>query len=406
MLFRALVVCNLKLPALSLLLWASPMLAAHTTTFVIDMRDEVKSHRFDSQTAAVGVRGGTAPLTWDETVLAVDPDGDGRYEVTVTFPRAPFGGQAVAYKFKVERKDSPRDGWEDGRNRQLLLREPNATVTRVFNSPPEPIIPSRVGDIRRHDAFPSKWLAPRDVQVYLPPGYATETSRRYPVLYLHDGQNVFDATSVGMEWQVDETSEALIGDGTLPPFIVVAVSNTDARRDEYTPTFVAFKRDDGLLVKGGGKANLYGRFLLKELKHFIDKTYRTRTDAASTAIGGASHGGLVSLYLALEYPQVFGQASILSPSAMWDNDVLIKRVLALPRKLPVRFWVDVGALEPVDLVLAARRLHDALAKKGWHEGDDLHFVEQEDGAHDEISWASRVPDMLKFLWAQRAKPRP
>lgn len=406
MLFRILAVCKLTLPMLALLLWASPTLAAHTVTFVIDMRAEVQSRRFDPQTAAVGVRGGTAPLTWNDTARAADPDGDGRYEVTVTFPRAPFGGQAVAYKFKIERNDSPSDGWEDGRNRQLLLREPSATVTRVFNFPPEPIVLSRVGDIRRHESFPSKWLASRDVQVYLPPGYDTETSRRYPVLYLHDGQNVFDAASAGMEWQVDETSEALIGDGTLPPFIVVAISNTDARRDEYTPTFVAFKRDDGLVVKGGGKANLYGRFLLKELKPFIDRTYRTRTDAASTAIGGASHGGLVSLYLALEHPEVFGQALVMSPSAMWDNDVLIKRVLALPRKLPVRFWVDVGALEPVDLVHAARRLNEALVKKGWREGDDLHFVEQEDGAHDEISWASRVPGMLKFLWARPVKPRP
>jgi hypothetical protein len=85
---------------------------------------------------------------------------------------------------------------------------------------------------------------------------------------------------------------------------------------------------------------------------------------------------------------------------------MIKRVLAQPRKLPVRFWVDVGALEPVDLVLAARRLHEALVKKGWRDGDDLHFVEQEDAAHDEISWASRVPDMLRFLWVRPVKPRP
>jgi predicted alpha/beta superfamily hydrolase len=87
----------------------------------------------------------------------------------------------------------------------------------------------------------------------------------------------------------------LISDGTLPPFIVVAISNTQARRDEYTPTSVAFKRDDGLVVKGGGKANLYGRFLLKELKPFIDLTYRTRADAASTAVVGASHVGHVAL---------------------------------------------------------------------------------------------------------------
>jgi predicted alpha/beta superfamily hydrolase len=160
-------------------------------------------------------------------------------------------------------------------------------------------------------------------------------------------------------------------------------------------------------VRGGGKASLYSRFLVEELKPFIDRTYLTRTDPPNTAVGGASHGGLVSLYLALEHPEVFGHALVISPSAMWDDDVLIKRVRALPRKLPVRFWVDVGLGEHPGMISAARRLRDALLSKGWHEGQDLRFVEQPGGAHDEISWGSRMPDALQFLWpTDRRSPAP
>lgn len=380
------------------LLATAPAMAAHSVTFVIDMRAEIAAGRFDPKSARVGVRGGVAPLSWSQTIPAADPDGDGRYRTTVTFPRAPFGGQPVAYKFKVDRDGPPNSGWEEGRNRQLTLAGDSQTLERVFDAAPEPIVPARAGDIRRHPAFASRHVPARDVQVYLPPGYAKERTRRYPVLYLHDGQNVFDAEAAGMEWQVDETAQSLIRAGAIEPLIVVAVANTDARTDEYTPSFVDKTLPDGRRIHGGGKAPLYARFLLEELKPFIDRTYRTRTDAPSTAVGGASHGGLVSLYLALEHPEVFGQALVMSPSAMWDDDLLIKRVRGLPRKLPVRFWVDAGALEPEVLVSAAHRLRDALKSKGWTEGQDLRFVEQAEGGHDEISWASRMPDALQFLW--------
>jgi enterochelin esterase-like enzyme len=167
----------------------------------------------------------------------------------------------VAYKYKVDHPADPNAGWEEGRNRQLFLRETppaSQTVSRVFNEPPPPLVLSRVGTIRAHPAFPSKLVAPRDVQVYLPPGYDRERSRRYPVLYLHDGQNVFDAEHAGMEWQVDETAEALIKAGRIEPVIVVAAASTEAREDEYTPTHVHWKEPNGEAREGGGKADSPG----------------------------------------------------------------------------------------------------------------------------------------------------
>ena len=370
----------------------------HTVTFVIDMRPEIGGSRFDPARDAVGVRGGVAPLSWENTLLARDPDADGRYETTVTFPRAPFGGQAVTYKFKIERAQSPREGWEDGRNRQLFLRRPEQTVTRLFNSSPDPVAPSRTGTIRSHEAFPSRIVAPRNVHVYLPPGYDENTSRRYPVLYLQDGQNIFDATEMGMEWQFDETADSLIRAGRIEPLLVVAVANTDARRDEYTPISVETKKADGTVTRAGGNAKVYGRFLMDELKPFIDRTYRTRTDAASTAIGGASLGGLVSVWLTLEYPGVFGSALGVSPTVWWGDSEILKKIANLPRKLPVKIWVDIGSLEGEEAVANARRLRDALVAGGWKLGTDLMYVEQEGGQHDEISWASRVEGMLTFLY--------
>jgi predicted alpha/beta superfamily hydrolase len=364
------------------------------------MRAEIAGARFDSTRDRVGVRGGVAPLSWDTTLFAADPDADGLYGATVTFPRAPFGGQAVTYKFKVDRAADPRGGWEDGRNRQLFLREAAQTVTRPFNSAPDPVEKSRTGTLRAHPDFPSRLLAPRDVQVYLPPGYEREKSRRYPVLYLHDGQNIFDSASMGMEWQFDETAEALIRAGRIEPLIVVAVANTDARRDEYTPTSVERTRSDGSVDKGGGKANLYGRFLIEELKPFIDRTYRTRRDASSTAVGGASLGGLVSVWLALEHPRVFGNVLAVSPTVWWDGFVILGKIAALPRRTPARFWIDIGTLEGADAVSGARRLRDALLEKGWKAGTDLEYFEQEGGQHDEISWASRVEGMLSFLYGK------
>src|SRR6266404_3173971 len=186
------------------------------------------------------------------------------------------------------------------------------------------------GDIRLHRDFHSKILNnDRDVIVYLPPGYDKDKQRHYSVLYLHDGQNLFDgATSFipGQEWRVDEAAGVLIASRKIEPLIIVGVYNTGKDRiDEYTP--VAEPK-----YKAGGKADLYGRLLVEELKPFIDKTYRTRKGAADTGLGGSSLGGLVSIYLALKYPNVFGRVAVVSPSVWWGNNYIIHYVEAQKKK--------------------------------------------------------------------------
>jgi len=250
------------------------------------------------------------------------------------------------------------------------------------------------GEFRTHERFRSRFLPhERTILVYLPPGYKARGAQRYPVLYLQDGQNVFDkATSIGEEWHVDETAQSLIESGEIEPLIVVAIYNTGEHRiDEYTPTKVPEKG-------GGGSADLYGRMLVEEIKPLIDRKYKTLPSAASTGIGGSSLGGLLTLHLALKYPTAFNKLAVVSPSVWWDNRVIVREVQALSAKLPLRIWLDVGTAEGPDVVADARALRDALVAKGWVPDHDLKYVEAEGGQHNEQSWGARVADVLKFLY--------
>ena len=256
------------------------------------------------------------------------------------------------------------------------------------------VVHTLTGDVRTHEAFHSRYLThDRTVVVYLPPGYDAETAVRYPVLYLHDGQNVFDrATSFGEEWQVDESAQRLITDGEIEPLIIVGIYNTGEHRiDEYTPT-------PGIERARGGRADDYGRMLVEELKPFIDRTYKTLPSAASTAMGGSSLGGLLTMHLGLRYPTAFSRLAVLSPSVWWDDRVILREVEALPSALPLRIWLDAGTEEGIDTLANLRALRDVLVAKGWVLDDTLAYLEAEGGEHNEQSWGIRVERVLKFLF--------
>ena len=254
------------------------------------------------------------------------------------------------------------------------------------------------GDFRTFKRFKSNYLPEaRDIIVYLPPKYRKQTGRRYPVLYLQDGQNVFDsATSFrGDEWQVDETAETLIRSRSIEPVIVVGIYNTGEHRiDEYTPTVDAEHQR-------GGMSNLYGEMLVREIKPMIDRRFRTRKGPRNTGLGGSSLGGLVSLEIGLHYPDVFGKLAVLSPSLWWDNELMLGRVEALPEKLPLRIWLDMGLEEGERCVEDARHMRDALARKGWVEGEDLQHWEYPGAGHTESAWAARMGQVLEFLFPLR-----
>jgi predicted alpha/beta superfamily hydrolase len=274
----------------------------------------------------------------------------------------------------------------------LARRQELAHHDLALANPPEHTL---TGDFRRHPKFRSRFLpSEHTLLVYRPPGYHEDRTRRFPVLYLHDGQNVFDrATSAtGEEWSVDETAERLIASGAIEPILIVGVYNAGHRRiDQYTPT-----RDPKKKV--GGKADAYARMLVQEIKPFIDRRYRTLRSAGNTGLGGSSLGGLLTLHLGLRYPTVFNRLAVLSPSVWWNDRAIVGEVDALPTKLPLRIWLDSGTGEGHDVTRDARLLREALVRKGWIVGRDLTYMEVEGGGHNEQSWAKRVEGVLRFLF--------
>ncbi len=269
-----------------------------------------------------------------------------------------------------------------------------ATGISMMNDQPRPQH-TRTGKFHQHRNFHSRFLLnDRDILVYVPPTYHRTKQKHYPVFYLHDGQNLFDgATSFiyGKEWQVDETAQRLIRARAVEPLIIVGIYNTGIQRiDEYTPTYDRNR-------KMGGRADLYGQFLIEELKPFIDRHYRTLPEASNTGLGGSSLGGLVTLYLGLKHANVFGKLAVLSPSLWWDNRFILHEVEKLPTKPATRIWLDMGTHEGYGLH-DVQHLRNLLVQKGWELDRDLRYFEAEGAVHDEKAWGERVAPLLKFLF--------
>lgn len=365
--------------------------------FEADLRTESAAGRFNPATDRVELRGGWPPLSWQQG-LPLQPQVDGRWAAKVTFTRMPPGAQPVPHKFRMVRAgQGGGDGWEPGANHVAMLDGDAPAVVRVFGSPAAPAPTRLTGTIITLEPLPAGHPLARPVQVWLPPGYDQDTSRRYPVLYLHDGQNMFDASAAGAEWQVDEAAQRGVQAGAIAPFIAVAVPSGRDRIAELTPT------PGG---RGGGGLQAYGHWLLDGLKPALDQRLRTRPEPAATAVGGSSLGGIASLWLALHRPDVVGAALVVSPAVWWDGFLPRRDVLATAPPVPrPRLWLDMGAHEGEGIFTASRALRDALQAQGW-AGTKLAYLEDPDGRHGELSWAGRVDGMLKFLFPPTPENRP
>jgi predicted alpha/beta superfamily hydrolase len=232
----------------------------------------------------------------------------------------------------------------------------------------------------------------REIFVYLPPSLVASgpvTDRRYPVLYFHDGQNVFDEhTSFSGEWHADETLESLAGEG-LEAIAVAIPNGGEARMDEYNPWRDARRRM-------GGRGDAYLGYLVGHVKPLIDRSFPTRPDRDGTGIVGSSMGGLISLYGLIAFPAVFGLAGVMSPSLVW-NDHRILGMVEAGLAPPARIHLDAGGREWKGMLPEARRLRRLLLEQGFRDGRDLHYVEERHAVHRESAWARRLPDALRFL---------
>jgi len=267
--------------------------------------------------------------------------------------------------------------------------------------------PGITGTVLRHAAMPSSHVAARNVDVWLPPGYAENPERRYPVVYMHDGQNLFDpATSMGnVDWAVDEAMTGLIARGAARPAIVVGVWNTNKRREEYMPQR-AVTREMPMNVPGASDlqpgdiiSDRYLAFLVEELKPFIDASYRTLPGRADTIVMGSSMGGLISQYAMSKYPDVFGGAGCVSTHWPAGDGIALDDFAAhLPDPTTHRYWFDYGTqtldagYEPYQ-----QRADEILRKAGYVEGQNWITRKFEGAEHSEKAWRVRVDQPLVFL---------
>lgn len=330
---------------------------------------------------SLAIRGDKAGLTWDKGVVAAEKSSE-LFELEVTIP----GGETLEWKPLLDDKD-----WSHGPNYKTKGGQTVDIYPHFYTSSGRLDKPDDLQD------FPGDNLAPRDVWVYLPPSYDENPTAKYPVLYMHDGTNLFDANMAfgGTEWRVDETLDGAIeGDGSIAEMIVVGVFATNDRMTDYTPTFDS---TEGF----GGNGDAYVTMLVDKLKPTIDGKYRTLTGRESTGIMGSSLGGLISIYAGIRHPEVFGLVGAMSPSTWWDGGYIVQQVAAIDMNKvhPLRVYVDSG--NPGDDYGNTKDLAMTWQGLGYQEGKDFHYVVEKNGKHSESYWAGRLPGALNFLFGAR-----
>jgi len=232
----------------------------------------------------------------------------------------------------------------------------------------------------------------RNIIIYLPPNYESSNDR-YPVLYMHDGQNIFDASTSfnGIEWSADETAEKLINEGVIKPIIIVGIYNAGSERiNEYSPWI-----DKNY---GGGKGELYAQFIVNTLKPFIDNNFRTLSDRENTAILGSSMGGLISLYIGLKYNNVFSKIGVMSPSFWFSDRKVFEFINSTEVPNETIIYMDIGTMEgsnPDVYVNDTRNMYKLLQKKSNVE---VLYMEDRGAIHSESAWAKRFPEVLVYFF--------
>lgn len=265
-------------------------------------------------------------------------------------------------------------------------------------------VEAAAGDLRLHEFRSRFFRNTRFLRVWLPPAYdAAESSlRRYPVLYLNDGQNLFEASTsfTGVEWQVDETAERLISQDQIPPMIIVGIDNAGKDRfREYMP----HRSLNPMMLRVQG--NRYPNFLIKEVMPFVARNYRVASGPENTGLGGSSLGALISLYTAAVHPGWFGRLLIESPSLWASNRQMIKDSRSV-KQWPERIFLGTGTAEAGredrdrSVVDDVRELAGIFRRAGLDDRR-LKLVIEEGATHHESAWARRFPDALLFLFGKR-----
>jgi predicted alpha/beta superfamily hydrolase len=262
-------------------------------------------------------------------------------------------------------------------------------------------VDAATGDLRLHQFHSRIFRNTRYVRVWLPPGYEdpANAERRYPVLYLNDGQNLFESSTsfTGVDWQVDDTADRLIHEGAIPPMIIVGLDNAGKdRMREYMP----HRSLNPVMLRVHGSR--YPSFLTKEIVPFVASNYRVAEGPENTGLGGSSLGALIALYTASVWPGLIGRLLLESP-ALWASNRQIIRQSRDVKRWPERIFLATGTNElgrkdrNQSVVDDVRELAGIVRRSGLEE-DRLRVVIEEGGTHHESAWARRFPEALAFLF--------
>ena len=277
-------------------------------------------------------------------------------------------------------------------------------MPEINREQPSPPNDSVTGDLRLHDFQSRVFRNARLLRVWLPPRYDApeNNARQYPVLYLNDGQNLFDRATAfgGVEWQVDETADRLIRQEVISPLIIVGIDNAQGDRIKE---FLPYRAFNPPVLRPQGKR--YPDFLMCDVMPFVQQRYRIAIGPENTGLGGSSLGALISLYTVIERPAVFGRLLLESPSLFISHRRLLK-YSRLVRQWPAKMFLAIGTREAgredkdKQVVEDVRELERTLRRAGL---DDRRLqVRIDEGAtHNEAAWAKRFPDALSFLFGRQ-----
>ena len=360
-----------------------------SVTFIVASEDIVPSD-------SIFITGNHESLgNWHPGKIALDLDNNSILKRTFTFKK----GAELKYKFTRGSWDKEAIyicGQTPMNSELLVLKDTSITVSILTwqdKIDPVEVKGQITGEVKYHHKIEGMGLKSRDVIVWLPPGYSQDLSIHYPVLYMHDGQNLFDpgTAAFGKDWRLDETADSLIAINLIEPLIIVGICNTPDRSLEYMET------DTG---------RLYMKLVINVIKPLIDKIYQTKPGREHTAVGGSSAGGFISFMLLWEYPDVFSQAACISVPFKYSSENyeinFVENVLEDDRAKPdIRLYIENGDGElDSRLMPGIREMVGVLKKRGYMEGADFVWYQLSNSKHNELSWAKNGWRFLEFLFGE------
>ena len=331
---------------------------------------------------------------WSPNKIPLTKINDSLWSKTFSFP----GNEILEFKFTKGSwdKEALTDAKTVPQNYVLKILNDTLFETRINywrgETPVEGGFEGQVtGTVKRLGKFSYEGILPREVVVWLPPDYDAFPEKRFPVLYMHDGQNLFDPKTsfTGIDWQIDETADSLIRKGKMNSVIIVGINNTADRSVEYAPT---------------KKGKAYMDFIVNKLKPFIDSTFRTKPEREFTATGGSSMGGLISFMLAWTRDDVFSKAICMSPAFVYDGVDFVDYVKSYRgEKKDIQIYIDNGGVGLEEkLQPGITKMLVALDEQGFRSGLDLFYLKDSTAQHNEAAWAKRIKKPLLIFYGKKA----